>query len=79
MFVQAPKTLIDDFKTQYSLDNMDVAILEGYLSLNGSAVTIDVPARLVSDHTMIPVRATAEAFGATVEWNDDSKTVTITE
>ena len=46
---------------------------------NGSAVTIDVPARLVSDHTMIPVRATAEAFGATVEWNDDSKTVTITE
>ncbi len=34
MFVQTPKTLIDDLKTQYSLDNMDVAILEGYLSLN---------------------------------------------
>ena len=34
MFVQTPKTLLDDLKTQYSLDNMDVAILEGYLSLN---------------------------------------------
>ena len=36
MFVQTPKTLLDDLKTQYSLDNMDVAILEGYLSLNES-------------------------------------------
>ena len=36
MFVQTPKTLIDDLKTQYNLDNMDVAILEGYLSLNGN-------------------------------------------
>lgn len=36
MFVQTPKTLLDDLKTQYSLDNMDVAILEGYLSLNSN-------------------------------------------
>lgn len=36
MFIQTSKTILDDLKTQYSLDNMDVAILESYLSLGDS-------------------------------------------
>ena len=46
---------------------------------NGSAVTIDTPARLVKDYTMVPVRAVVEAFDATVDWNGENRTVTITE
>lgn len=33
MFIQTPKTILDDLKTQYNLDSMDIAIFEGYLSL----------------------------------------------
>lgn len=33
MFVQTSKTILDDLKTQYNLDSMDIAIFEGYLSL----------------------------------------------
>ena len=40
---------------------------------------LDVPAQLVGDYTMIPVRAIAEAFGSDVQWIQDTKTVVITE
>lgn len=33
---------------------------------------------IVNDRTLIPVRAISEALGATVEWNDKTKTVIIT-
>ena len=58
---------------------ISLTIGDNNLYKNGSAVALDVPAQLINDHTMIPVRAVAEAFGAKVDWNGDSQTVTITE
>lgn len=46
---------------------------------NGKVVTIDVPAQLMNDRTMVPTRVIAESFGALVEWNDSGRTVLITE
>mgnify|MGYP000246646339 CR=1 FL=1 len=46
---------------------------------NGKAVTLDVPAQLINDRTLVPVRAIAEAFGCNVDWNSNTQTVTITE
>lgn len=46
---------------------------------NGKAVSVDVPAMLLNDRTMVPVRVIAEAFGASVEWNGNGNTVLITE
>ena len=46
---------------------------------NGKAVSVDVPAMILNDRTMIPVRVIAEAFGANVEWNGNGNTVLITE
>ena len=37
-----------------------------------------VIARTIDDRTMIPIRATAEALGAKVDWDDATKTVLIT-
>lgn len=37
-----------------------------------------VIARTIDDRTMIPIRATAEALGAKVDWDDPTKTVIIT-
>ncbi len=49
------------------------------LIVNGEAVTIDVPAQIINDRTMIPVRAIAESFGCNVNWNQKAKRVAITE
>ena len=41
-------------------------------------IKLDAPAYINSEnYTMLPVRAIAEAFGATVNWDDASRTVTV--
>ena len=46
---------------------------------NGQSVPVDVPAQIINDRTMIPVRVIAEAFGADVEWNANGRAVLINE
>ena len=45
---------------------------------NGKPIMLDVPAQLIGGRTLVPVRAISEAFGAAVDWDADSLTVTIT-
>ena len=45
---------------------------------NGQMIWLDVPAKLINGRTMVPVRAVAEAFGCSVEWDSETKTITIT-
>jgi len=40
-------------------------------------VTLDTPAKIISDRTMVPVRFIAESLGCNVEWEDVTKTVII--
>ncbi len=48
------------------------------MTVGTETVTLDAPAYINSeDYTMLPVRAISEAFGATVTWDDASKTVTV--
>ncbi|MFR9051513.1 MAG: copper amine oxidase N-terminal domain-containing protein, partial [Hominilimicola sp.] len=44
---------------------------------DGKDITLDVPAQLINDRTLVPVRAIAEAFGCNVDWNGNTQTVTI--
>lgn len=46
---------------------------------NGEAIPVDVPAQIINDRTMIPVRVIAEAFGADVEWNGNGRAVLVSE
>ncbi len=46
---------------------------------NGVAVTLDAPAKIVGGRTLVPVRFIAEAFGAEVNWDNNTRTVAITE
>lgn len=41
-------------------------------------ITLDVPAMIIDDRTLVPARAVAEGFGAEVEWDGDNRIVTIT-
>ncbi len=55
-----------------------ITIGENVLYKNGEAIELDAPAEITNDRTMVPVRAISEAFGCTVEWNNETKTVEIT-
>ncbi len=45
--------------------------------VNGSTVTLDVPAQTVNGSTMVPLRFVAEALGANVRWLSANQTVFI--
>lgn len=57
---------------------ISLAIGSDQLYVNGEAKTIDVPAQIINDRTMIPLRAVAESFGCKVDWVGETKTVIIT-
>jgi len=50
-----------------------------FLNINGVISDIPVPAKIINDKTMIPLRFASESLGFTVDWNPDSKTVNISE
>lgn len=54
-----------------------ITIGENVLYKNGEAITLDAAAEIAKDRTMVPVRAISEAFGATVTWDNDNRTVNI--
>ncbi|MDL2248806.1 copper amine oxidase N-terminal domain-containing protein [Tyzzerella sp. OttesenSCG-928-J15] len=45
---------------------------------NGTENTLDVPAQIINDTTMLPIRAVLESVGCSVDWENDTKTVLIT-
>ncbi len=53
--------------------------LEGYSGFNGEKVDFDIPPQIINDRTMVPIRAIFEAMGATVEWDDTTKTAISTK
>jgi len=46
---------------------------------NDAEIQLDVPAQIVGERTLVPVRAVAEGFGAEVDWDSNTRTVTIAE
>ena len=47
--------------------------------VNGVSKQLDVPARITSDRTFVPLRFVSENMGATVEWSEDDLLITITK
>lgn len=60
----------------------DVTLDKSETNDDGSAKTetiqTDVAAQLVSDRTLVPLRVISEAMGYSVDWNDETYTVSIT-
>jgi len=52
---------------------------DSFLTKNGERIALDVPAKIVGGRTLVPARAVAESFGADVQWNGTTRTVTITD
>lgn len=47
------------------------------MTVDDRTVELDSPAVIVDDRTLVPVRAVSESFGAKVDWDEQSRTVTI--
>lgn len=46
------------------------------INLNGQQLSFDVPPTIENGRILVPLRAIFEVMGATVEWNQDTQTVT---
>lgn len=57
--------------------NVRVPVGQNVIYRGDRAIPLDVPAQLINSRTMIPLRAISEAVGLEVEWNEETKTVTI--
>jgi hypothetical protein len=54
-----------------------LSIGKNEMSVNGEIVRLDVPARLVGGRAFVPLGAVAEAFGASIEWDEETGTAVI--
>ena len=62
---------------EISAENFSVSftIGENIMFLNGDKREIDVPAQIIGNRTLVPLRALSEALGLNVLWEEDTKTV----
>lgn len=57
-----------------NINNVNMRVAEE----NGiNMVTLDVPPQIIGGRTLVPVRAISEALGANVDWNGDTRTVSV--
>lgn len=64
---------------KYKDITMILTVNEQAVWLNGQTVTLDVPAKIINDKVMIPVRFISEQLGFKVDWNGSKRWVAITE
>ncbi len=62
-------------------DDITVTLIIGQsrATRNGQTITLDVPAQVIGGRTLLPLRFISEAFGATVDWNQANRVVTINQ
>ncbi len=58
-------------------NNIVLEIDSPYVMVNGKVETLDVPAMIIDNSTMVPIRFVSETLGANVEWDGETRTVTI--
>ncbi|MCH5209378.1 MAG: copper amine oxidase N-terminal domain-containing protein [Oscillospiraceae bacterium] len=59
-------------------DTVEITIDSNTLYKNGTAVELDVPAQIIGERTLVPVRAISESFDADVLWDGETQSVIIT-
>jgi len=47
------------------------------MTVNGDTIQLDVPAQIINNRTMVPLRAISEATGMTVRWDGETRIVDI--
>lgn len=60
----------DDMTIEIPIDSV-------YVKVNGETVQLDVPAMILNDRTLVPVRFVGETLHATVDWDGENEIVNI--
>jgi hypothetical protein len=60
-------------------DNMNLKLTIGNndVIINKKIVTLETPAKIITGRTMVPLRFVSEAFGSEVSWNENLRTIQI--
>jgi exopolysaccharide biosynthesis protein len=56
---------------------IDLWVGDNLMVVNGQGMQLEVPPELIRDRTMLPLRAVAEVLGLTVEWNPETRGITL--
>lgn len=57
--------------------NVEIKIGESSFEKNGQQIPLDVPAQIIGDRTLVPLRAVADAFACQVGWDGETKTAMV--
>ena len=57
--------------------NSNILLINDTTTGETKKIELDVPAQLVNDRTLVPVRAVSEALDAKVDWDENAQTVLI--
>ncbi|HBZ83539.1 copper amine oxidase N-terminal domain-containing protein [Brevibacillus sp. FSL K6-0770] len=60
-------------------DNIRLVVTQKIAKKNGQTINLDVPAQIVNQRTVVPVRFIAEALSYKVDWDPASQTVLIAD
>lgn len=69
--------LVRSQDSTYYFNEMKLTIGKNVLYLDGDEIPLDAAPEIFNNRTMLPIRAIAEAVGASVEYDPENKTVTI--
>lgn len=58
--------------------SIEIVIDSDIATVNDETKRLDIPARITDDRTFIPLRFVSESMGATVDWKEESRLITIT-
>lgn len=67
---QTATATLDNTAVTFAIDDIEAAV-------NNTPTTMDVPARLINDKTMVPLRFLSEEMGFDVSWDAESRTAII--
>ncbi len=67
----------DDVEKPAETVSISFKVGDSILKINGKDVEVQTPYVVGEGHTLVPLRVISEAFGAKVDWNGETKTVSI--
>ena len=71
-------TIIKDAKTEKEI-KIVINLKMNTITVNGKEIETDVPAEIMNNRTMVPLRFIAEQLGLKVQWNGETETASIEE
>lgn len=78
-FLIAFVTVVFSMNFVFAKDGKVEVYLEGFSGIDGEKINFDIPPQIINGRTMVPIRAIFEAMGATVNWDDSTKTAICTK